>query len=344
MTHRLNLLTTVFRLQLLVSFLMVASTVNAKNGNATYEVATWPDFKATAVSYTFDDGCEGQFSKAIPMFDEFGYKLTLFTVIDWSKDNWAKLKSASDNGHEVASHTISHPNVGSLSVEKQDVELTRSRTDIDAKITNTRCLTFAYPYCATGDFDLVRKNYISARGCQGFIEDATPKDFMNVSSIIIGSESPNKTAEQLNELLKTAIEKQGWLVYLFHGVDNDGGYSPIASPELRKNLEHVRQLDSSVWVATFLNATKYIQQRDAAVVTETKFAKKRIDLEVTDKLDNSIYNQELTLRRTLPAGWQNARVTQKGKQVSSKIVELNGQKAIQFQVLPDGGKIQIKKI
>lgn len=323
--------------------LLFTSTLKAQMNDA-YEIAVWPHFKATAVSYTFDDGCEGQFSKAIPMFDEFGYKLTLFTVIDWSKDNWSKLKSASDNGHEVASHTISHPNVGSLSVEKQDVELTRSRTDIDGKITNTRCLTFAYPYCATGDFDLVRKNYISARGCQGFIEESTPKDFMNVSSIIIGSESPNKTAEQLNNLLQTAIDKKGWLVYLFHGVDNDGGYSPIVSTELRKNLEHVRQLDSSVWVATFLNVSKYIQERDAAVVTELKATKKLIELELSDNLDNAVFNNELTLRRQLPAGWKQVSVSQKGKSVISKIVEVNGQKAIQFQAIPDGGKIQIKKI
>jgi len=45
-----------------------------------YEVGTWAGFKKAAISYTFDDGNSNQFAITMPMFDEFGFKMTLFTV------------------------------------------------------------------------------------------------------------------------------------------------------------------------------------------------------------------------------------------------------------------------
>lgn len=39
-----------------------------------YEVATWQGFRTAAISYTFDDGCANQYTIALPMFDEFGFR------------------------------------------------------------------------------------------------------------------------------------------------------------------------------------------------------------------------------------------------------------------------------
>lgn len=48
-----------------------------------YEVAVWYGFTEAAICYTFDDGCSNQFKIAIPLFDEYDFKLTLFTVTNW---------------------------------------------------------------------------------------------------------------------------------------------------------------------------------------------------------------------------------------------------------------------
>lgn len=324
-------------------FLLTSFISNAQKIDSHYEVASWFGFRDAALTYTFDDGCSNQFTKTIPMFDEFGYKLTLFTVTDWSSANWDKLQSAAINGHEVASHTVTHPRLTGASKATQVSELQNSKLEIDKKITSAKCLTLAYPFCATGDYTIVSQNYISARGCQGFIEGKTPADFMNISSLICGTEGALKTADNINSKITEATAKNGWLVLLFHGIDNDGGYSSFSSAELRKNLEYVKNIDAKIWVSTFLDATLYVRERNAVNVKELKVKKKYIVLSVTDSLDNAVYNQAISLRRTLPDGWTNAEVTQGGKSVTSKLVEDGNSKSVQFDVMPDAGDVKIIK-
>jgi peptidoglycan/xylan/chitin deacetylase (PgdA/CDA1 family) len=94
-----------------------------------YTVGTWQGFKTTAVSYTFDDGTAKQIPVAIPIFDQFGYKVTLFTVTSWVTD-WTGLQAAANNGHEVASHTVHHSRLGSLSLADETYEYAASQQPI----------------------------------------------------------------------------------------------------------------------------------------------------------------------------------------------------------------------
>lgn len=36
------------------------------------------------------------------------------------------------------------------------------------------------------------------------------------------------------------LTEKFYAVYLFHGIDNDGGYSPIESAELRNHLKYLK--------------------------------------------------------------------------------------------------------
>jgi oligosaccharide reducing-end xylanase len=309
-----------------------------------YQVGNWQGFKNCAVSYTFDDGCSGQFTKAIPIFDQFGYKLTLFTVSGWT-GNWTNLKNAAAQGHEVANHTSTHPNFGSMTANAQETELTTCNNLINSNISSQKCVTMAYPYCAKGNDALHKKYFIAARGCQGFIEGKTPGDFMNVSSVICGDQGQIKTSANFKTQADNASNSKGWLVYLFHGVDNDGGYSPIPSDTLKKSLEYLKANDSKFWVTTFGNAARYIKERNCALLTETSATTSSITINLTDTLSNNeVFNHPLTIRRTLPEGWTNAAVTQNGAAVNNTIIEVNSVKYIQFDAIPDGGSVVISKV
>ena len=309
-----------------------------------YEVGIWADFKTCAISYTFDDGCANQFTKAIPIFDQYGYKLTLFAVTDWIK-NWEDLQNAAKNGHEIASHTVTHTNFKQLSVEKQKVELASSVKVIESKISSEKCQTMATPYCAEGSDSLAAKYFVAVRGCAGFIESKTPKNIMNVSSIICGTQGSVKKVKDYKAKADEAAEKNGWLVYLLHGIDDDGGYSPVPSDTLKASLEYLKANDQKFWVSTFGNQSKYIRERDCAWVKENSVAKKSISLSVRDTLSNNEwYNYPLSLRRVLPEGWRNAIVAQNGKAVKSAIVEVNSVKYIQFNAVPDAGEVVLKRV
>src|SRR5690348_7564192 len=94
---------------LLSTWCMTCATF-AATISAPYELATWRGFRACAISYTFDDNSPKQFSVAQPMFDVRGLHATFFCIVgSLSPSQWATIESASSKGHEIASHTLSHP-------------------------------------------------------------------------------------------------------------------------------------------------------------------------------------------------------------------------------------------
>ncbi|MEQ9050979.1 MAG: polysaccharide deacetylase family protein, partial [Marinoscillum sp.] len=122
----------------LAATLLMSITAGAQI-DENYEVATWGGFKTSAVSYTFDDNTGNQLPVALPLFDQYDFKVTLYTVTNWGPD-WTALRKASDNGHEVASHTISHPSLPSISVEEQETQLQQSQSTIRSNVPNAEVL------------------------------------------------------------------------------------------------------------------------------------------------------------------------------------------------------------
>ena len=323
---------------LLLLYITVSSTAQIIDGN--YEVAIWKDFKEAAITYTFDDGCANQYSVAIPMLNEFNYNATFFPVINWSP-NWTSLQDAENQGHEIGSHTVSHTDLNTLSISQQDNELKNSQSTINSNISGQKCLTIAYPSCIPSDQATCEKYYIAARHCQGYVENSTPANFYSISSIVCGNQGAVKTVQNFKERDEAAATSNGWCVYLIHGIDGDGGFSALSSDTLRKSFEYLDENRDKFWVSTFVRVVCYIRERNCISVTEQDVHENFITVEVTDTLDNSIYNHPVTLRRSLPGGWDTALIKQNGVIVESRIREINLTKYVEFNVVPDGGLVVI---
>lgn len=331
-----------------ISILLVAivlSTICSKSfsqtNSKTYEVATWQGFRTAAVSYTFDDNCPNQLPVAIPLFNEFGFKTTMFVPSDWIKD-WSALQTVADQGHEIASHTVTHNNLGKLTAAQQLIEFKNSQESINAHIKGHSCITIAYPYCVPGNDSLCASFYIAARHCQGYVEPKTPADFMKISSLTTGSVSSIQTVGDFNNRVQKADSLNGWCVFLLHGIDNDGGYSTTQSAVLRAHLSYVKEHNNTYWVAPFSDVARYIKERDAATIHELSNKLGAITLQVTDKLDNAVYNYPITIRRALPKHWASATVMQNGKKVEAKVTKKGALKYITFDVVPDNGNVILK--
>jgi peptidoglycan/xylan/chitin deacetylase (PgdA/CDA1 family) len=345
--HRLTLtglnMTRTKLFMLLAVFFMANNIVYCGNVAAPYEVGLWPGFRSAAVTYTFDDGCAKQYTVALPMFDEFGFKMTLYPVINWGP-NWPVLQKAAEQGHEIGSHTVTHTkNPNKMTPEQQETELTKSQDAINSHITGQKCLTIAYPYCQPLDKALTTKYYIAARHCQGFIEPNTPRNFYQISSIMCGSGGSVKTPADFNARFEKAAAKKGWCVFLLHSIDDDGGASPVSSEVLRAGLEYLKAHKDTLWVATFVNVVRYIRERNDVSVEETSHSDNSIILKVTDTLDNEIYNYPLTLRRPLPDGWTGAKISQNGHSADATVAEIESNKYIMFDIIPDGGEVVLTK-
>jgi oligosaccharide reducing-end xylanase len=231
-----------------------------------YEVAPWYDFKPAVITYSFDDGTYNQIGKGLPLLDKYNLKGSFNLITSWDQE-WEGFKLAAKNGHEISSHTVTHPNLEEQNIETQISELKESKKKIE-KETGHECVTLVYPYCSAGDYDLAKKFYISARACSGELIGPNPYDMFDISSIIIGDQTDFKTGKDLNNWADRAFDEKKWVMFLIHGIDGDGGYSPIDSYELELHLKYVSKNIDKFWVGTFRDISKYILEANSIIIEE----------------------------------------------------------------------------
>ena len=196
---------------LMVLLLLV---VFAASSFAAHGITPWPDNKKGAVSLTFDDGCMSHVSLGIPALNARGFKGTFFLITDpigdWWPD-WIYWINAANNGHEIASHTKTHPDLTTLSLSQVRDEMEGSKAAIDAHIISQKCLTFVYPFGTLNDSVALIANdiYIASRGIWCDL-NSEPFDFSNVRAC-----SRDANSEDIYAMADSAEQQGKWLGTFF---------------------------------------------------------------------------------------------------------------------------------
>ncbi len=102
---------------------------------------------------TFDDGWRNQYSNAFPVLKEYNFPATFFIVIEQTGGNlfvsWSEIIEMVNSGMEIGSHTLTHPNLTTISGARLQRELEESKLILESKLGKD-ILSFSYPY---GAFD-----------------------------------------------------------------------------------------------------------------------------------------------------------------------------------------------
>lgn len=289
-----------------------------------YEVAKWKGFRQCAVSYTFDDNYVSHYNTFAPMFEQRGFRMTSCVISGTNVGNamsWSQIEDLHSRGHEISSHSVSHPNTAEGS------EFSNSKSTIEGHTGSNECFSFAYPNCNTPNngYDLLWSNYLAARTCSGQTNPSTPSNMMQVSSKIGGSSGVSNTSA-FNSGVNGAANSGGWEVFLFHSANGEG-YSPVDPNQLSGHLDYVAQNDSKFWVAPFGVVAKYIWERNAAIIEESVVSANEYNVSVSvlyssggvnSNVPLAVYNEPLSIKRTIPSGWAGVIVTINGQDVNAE--------------------------
>lgn len=301
------------------------------------EIGTWAGFRKCAVSFTFDDNAPSQVSDAAPEFDKYGYRATFNLVTNWSTNGFQGL---ADKGHEIASHSDSHPG-GTMPAN----EIASSKQKLNQSIKQKYgVITLAYPNCNTPGDQQVLQNYVVGRICNaswGGGSDVMGKDGPNnwaaVPAIMTGTDG---TSDFKGNMQK-ALQSGGWVAFLTHGLQgkNNGNasYSPTNLNDISGALQWANQNDKDVWVAPMGFVAMYIQERKASKA-EASSNGGTITVKLTHsiKKDNiSDFDYPLSLR--IKSDMAKPTVKQGDATLESKV---DGG-YIYFDAVPNGGDIVI---
>lgn len=281
---------------------------------------TWQSGRDAAVSITFDDGMPLQLAVAAPMLERHGFRGTFYLIADRVAD-YAPWRTLADKGHEIGSHTLTHPNLAELHHDRVETELRQSKQLLEDSIGHP-VASIAYPYCVPpADTALVKRLYVAARHCQGRIEPPSPASYADISSFGVGAESSHfATAAPVEQLIDSTRALGGWLTLLLHEVADGPGYSAYSEQALDSTLRYLHELDDHIWVAPFATVAKYATERDSVRLTTT-VSDNAILLNLASTLDPARYDVPLTLSFPLPTGWKAVNAVQDGREISVKAVD-----------------------
>ena len=147
-------------------------------------------------------------------------KITFFMVGDWIDKFPEAVKKISEAGHEIGSHSDTHPHVNNLSYEKNIEEIEKSNAKIE-KITGKKTDLYRAPYGEYNDtvikaaedngYYAIQWNLdtLDYTGITGEEMWSRIKGKLSKGSIILSHNGTKHTADSLDMLLKN-IKKEGY--------------------------------------------------------------------------------------------------------------------------------------
>jgi peptidoglycan/xylan/chitin deacetylase (PgdA/CDA1 family) len=220
-----------------------------------------------------------------------------------SSANWDEMKIYATQGHEFASHSISHAQFGILDEVNLVYELEKSKEEIMKQLGPKHIFSIECPY-GTEDERVMKFTFARYEAAR----NRMPEPFL----------------EEINRWNKMDIEGIGW--------------EPIPGSTIEAYFNYIKSKEKDIWIATFQDVTKYIRERMQA---EINFSNKsdKILIKLTHDLDPALYDLPLTLKTYVPETWMNVTVSQGEKSFSIRTEIDEDRHYVQYEAFPNADEI-----
>jgi oligosaccharide reducing-end xylanase len=331
---------------LALSWLLIATAARAeydpefgKGSSWIPAITTWARGQDAAVSITFDDNCQSQFKYAVPALSERGLHGTFFVITDLatSQGKWTAYRNLAAQGHEIGSHSMTHPDLSCMPADGRRRELNRSREVIDSAVPGQKCFSLALPM-GWRDRELVEaaKNvYGAVRLVNQWDGLKDNPDLYEVKGMIPYSNTPQA---DMDLWVSLAMAKKRWLVEIYHGIQDDC-WEKVPSERFEAHLDRIVKDKDRLWIAPFGTVARYIRERNLASVSLLSYSDTTLRYSVTDPLSNDVYDVPLTVRVRLPSGWTDFTAEQEGRPIWSDFKWESSMPFALFEAMPDRGPI-----
>ena len=264
---------------------------------------------------------------------------------------WEDLNIYAKEGHEIASHTITHPRLAVLDEKNLLYELEQSKKDIENFLGKKYTFSAECPYGTEDErvMSYAHKIYPSLRNRM----EVPYLDELNRSSNKHPGESKNDyvqwqrgplTNTKLSEMkgwVDTCLDNDNiWLVLVFHGIDGIG-WEPKTGKELEDYFKYIKDREEQIWVATFSDVTKYIRERENTII-ESEMKGKSIKIHISNNLEASVYDIPITLKTYIPKNWKSISIN-KDKIIFDVKTDKKGN-YITYSVLPSESSLILEEV
>lgn len=306
-------------------------------------IATWKDDKIAATTLTIDDNIVGDHAFWKQKAQETGFTFTWFVVTGQDSNGklmtgatWNDFRTLHALGHSIQSHTVTH------SSPISNVEFQQSQIDIEREIS-VKPLTVAYPNGDSANQAGAAQYYVAGRGTTGWLNSYKP-DYMDINSFsgAMNTTSPNNYNYAPAILDKTftgdtAVDfYRGWVSIHYHSISSD-------QATVQTHLNWLKAREADIWIGGFDHVATYARERDVASLSVLAAGTNCVAFNVTDTLNNTTYNEPLTIKVRLQdtSDWSTVSARQSGQPVTARIVTNGSNKYALVDAVPDAGPVTV---
>jgi len=170
------------------------------------------------VTFIFDDGNDTDYIVAKDIFDAHGDVACSAITTDWINTknhlNVSQLTELQNNGWEILSHTVSHPNLKTLPESQVETELAQSKATLEGLGLTVKNL--AYPYNKNNYTirEVAKKHYRAGRSGHNMLNPPTILDQYDLKAY-----SSNHPLSKLEGHVDKAYSEKKWLILYHHRIE-----------------------------------------------------------------------------------------------------------------------------
>ncbi|HJQ08416.1 MAG TPA: polysaccharide deacetylase family protein [Candidatus Saccharimonadales bacterium] len=200
-------------------------------------------FKRPLVSVTFDDGWATSYTNGASLLDAYGMKGTFYINPGYVGDEdivtFDQLLDLKRRGHHLGSHGNLHIDLTAFSAEKVKSDLSASQ-DYAVKRLGISQVDFASPY---GKHDaradtIIQSLYASHRGTELGINTKQNFSKYDLKALFVRKDT---TLEEVREFLEDAKANNGWLILVYHQIEDSSDPFIVSKKTLEAHLKAAKQ-------------------------------------------------------------------------------------------------------
>lgn len=203
------------------------------------KICQWKYNAPTAFAFTFDDNNPSDALTA-RVLSEHGLKGTFFVIGNFFNSD--SIRYIDSLGHEIRSHSLSHPDLLTLKEDELIYQLSKSKEKIESALGKP-IFSFTEPYHRFNEFtrQIAQKQYL-------FCRDYTPKS-RKTRTIIDVVNTFNK--DELTQAVQKAQQNHKALMFSAHGLNGEG-YQPLTFDQMHQFADSVQKMyySGEIWPAT----------------------------------------------------------------------------------------------
>lgn len=246
----------------------------------TLKIIHWPEGKRVAVSLSFDDGRASQVDKGLDVINPIGVKVTFFVNPPAIKERLDGWKRAVASGHEIGSHSVSHPCTGNFPWSRQNAledytleRMSQQLGDASAQIQEllgVHAVTFAYPcgqkFVGRGSemksyVPLIGEKFLVGRGYMDeYYNDPVFCDLAQAGGIAFDDMDYIDMVKNIDK----AAEQGGWIIFAGHDIGQKA-FQVTDTIALAALCRYMQDPANGVWVDTVENIAKYVIKQRASL-------------------------------------------------------------------------------